>query len=1057
MKRLWQILAPVYPGEWNRYLCLTALIFLGKLNYDLIETLGFSKFLDHIGVHGLPWLYLALAFVTMLVIGSMTLVLKSLSRPQLMVGSYLLFALAFLLLRLMLQRSALTVAGYATLYLFVTMYQDVTNFTFLVIAGDYLDARQSKRLLPMISSFGIVGGIAGSFAAAWSVRLLARAGLRGEDLLYVAAAVVLLQVPVFWRLYRREPTGDQSQAEEESTAKGASGAVKTVFGMSILRAFTLGSVMVGLAAVCIDVAFAAAVKGAYAGDGLQVFYGYFKAYFKIASVFLQYFVSGALLRGLGIPGSMFIVPGVFLSIFGTFLVRFDVLTTTIAKVVSKITRTNLAKPAEKAFFSLFARDQRDQIQAFNKGVCKPVGEVFGALVLIAVVLAWPPVDGNLSDQGRQVVCAVGLGSALVYLAATVGLKARFRRDLRRLLRRESASIGLLRLLSRAPGRVARATLPWHSPEAVRPAHLAVMVRMALHKGLDPAAEADLLASVSKWPVEHRVALCEALPGLQRERAWGLLQCLVADRDREVQMAACRALARWPGAGIEVVWPEDPGADPRLAFWRKYLGGDRRAAILEGLRGEAREEALRALRMSPERALLEAADDVAAESLELAAEVGRLRVLAAPSRRSTAGVCLEMPAAPAIATLGPEYWAAAGACLEAWWRRGDDHWRSELAVHLTELEDERLRALAVDWLHTPVHRLASVLQDVIVASGVGHDWLEGAVDRSLAKIGCLDAVAAIAGGREDRVPAGRFLARWCGDQAGAEKRRLLRLLALLLPTAPLRELPLVLAPPRGAAVAPSRQRANALELLEEVVDRRLARRVTPLFEESASACGQAEAVAELVEDVLARNNAVGAFALVAWEQERTGVLGDGDAAQGSRARLRAVAAELLAEAADPGRTAMDALEKVAALDAMELFRELPSSTLLALAELARERCYEAGQPLFRQGDAGDRLCLILEGTVAVERHERDELRKVAELGRGDSLGEMALLEAVERSADARSVTGCRCLEIEAREFQALLWEEPAIAINATRVLSARLRRTSGELALLGDGLPPSREE
>ena len=40
----------MYPGEWNRYLCLTALIFLGKLNYDLLETLGFSKFLDQIGV-----------------------------------------------------------------------------------------------------------------------------------------------------------------------------------------------------------------------------------------------------------------------------------------------------------------------------------------------------------------------------------------------------------------------------------------------------------------------------------------------------------------------------------------------------------------------------------------------------------------------------------------------------------------------------------------------------------------------------------------------------------------------------------------------------------------------------------------------------------------------------------------------------------------------------------------------------------------------------------------------------------------------------------------------
>jgi hypothetical protein len=250
------------------------------------------------------------------------------------------------------------------------------------------------------------------------------------------------------------------------------------------------------------------------------------------------------------------------------------------------------------------------------------------------------------------------------------------------------------------------------------------------------------------------------------------------------------------------------------------------------------------------------------------------------------------------------------------------------------------------------------------------------------------------------------------------------------------------------VVAGRQRANALELLEDAADHRLARRVTPLFEGSAAVSQEEVSVAELVEDVIARGDPIGAFALITWDRERPGVLADRGVPEGARERLSGIAAELLVETEEFGRPAMDALEKVEALDAMELFRELPSSTLLALAELARERSYEAGQCLFRQGDAGDRLVLILDGTVAVQRHEDQELRTVAELGRGDSLGEMALLELVERSADARCVQDCRCLEINARDFHALLWEEPAIAINATRVLSARLRQTSGELAIKG---------
>ena len=62
--------------------------------------------------------------------------------------------------------------------------------------------------------------------------------------------------------------------------------------------------------------------------------------------------------------------------------------------------------------------------------------------------------------------------------------------------------------------------------------------------------------------------------------------------------------------------------------------------------------------------------------------------------------------------------------------------------------------------------------------------------------------------------------------------------------------------------------------------------------------------------------------------------------------------------------------------------------------------------------------------------------------------MALLDHQERSADALCLEPCRCLELDFDDFQALLWEEPAIAINMNRVLSRRLRQTGSDMAIRG---------
>ena len=73
-----------------------------------------------------------------------------------------------------------------------------------------------------------------------------------------------------------------------------------------------------------------------------------------------------------------------------------------------------------------------------------------------------------------------------------------------------------------------------------------------------------------------------------------------------------------------------------------------------------------------------------------------------------------------------------------------------------------------------------------------------------------------------------------------------------------------------------------------------------------------------------------------------------------------------------------------------------------------------------------------------------------IGEGDIVGEIALLDGKERTADATAVSDCEMLVIERRSFLPFLEQHPLVATRLLVALCARLRRTTEQvedLALL----------
>lgn len=108
-----------------------------------------------------------------------------------------------------------------------------------------------------------------------------------------------------------------------------------------------------------------------------------------------------------------------------------------------------------------------------------------------------------------------------------------------------------------------------------------------------------------------------------------------------------------------------------------------------------------------------------------------------------------------------------------------------------------------------------------------------------------------------------------------------------------------------------------------------------------------------------------------------------------------------------------------LRAVPLFAELSESDLAAIESRSTVVQLAAGEPLFAEGDAGERAYVISEGEIEITKRtgERDVLLAVRKPG--EVIGEMALVQDAPRSASARAKTDSRLIAIPKAEIDALM--------------------------------------
>jgi CRP/FNR family cyclic AMP-dependent transcriptional regulator len=130
----------------------------------------------------------------------------------------------------------------------------------------------------------------------------------------------------------------------------------------------------------------------------------------------------------------------------------------------------------------------------------------------------------------------------------------------------------------------------------------------------------------------------------------------------------------------------------------------------------------------------------------------------------------------------------------------------------------------------------------------------------------------------------------------------------------------------------------------------------------------------------------------------------------------------------------------------LFQALDEEGASALRAGVVEVRLARGDRLFDEGDAGDRLYVILDGKIKLTRAAADGRENLLSvLGPGEMFGELSLFDPRPRTASAVAVTDARLAALAHDSLRAWLTGRPDVAMHLLRALAQRLRRTNDVMA------------
>ncbi len=146
--------------------------------------------------------------------------------------------------------------------------------------------------------------------------------------------------------------------------------------------------------------------------------------------------------------------------------------------------------------------------------------------------------------------------------------------------------------------------------------------------------------------------------------------------------------------------------------------------------------------------------------------------------------------------------------------------------------------------------------------------------------------------------------------------------------------------------------------------------------------------------------------------------------------------------------LSAIEKVIFLKEVPFFQGMTVEQLRVLANVCEEEFFPEDARLFKKGDPGGTLYVVVSGCVAIEQEKRPgSVVRIAAIEPHSYLGEADFFDNNCRTNSARAIQDTLTLKLRREPLIALARQYPDLSLELINVLSERLREANSRIAEL----------
>src|SRR5210317_293213 len=398
----------IYEEEARLFIWSACLLFFINVSQSLLNNYAETAFLKRFGVEYLPIMTAINAIVTFVLLSGLGGYLSRIRSDRVVTGSLVVSAGLIGVMRFIVPFEISLI--YPLLYILKTQFVVLMAFVFWNLANDLFSARQSKRLFPLITTGGILGGILGSLATPIIIRFT-----QADNLLLVFPFLAILGAFCTLRLTKAFP-GTPLQEKPKTGEKKSTMLDELRKVGPMIKTSTLAQVLLVLTLVpnivipVINYQFSFVIDQTFSTEaGMIDFYSYFRGAQNTISLIISLFV-GRIYGRFGLPVALMFHPANYLIAFAAYLFQFNIFSAVYADTSVNVLRKTINTPATSALYGLLLPKDRAILRSFLRGTVVRVGILFGSgLLLVANEFIQPRYLSLLAIA----FCTVWLGSTFI--------------------------------------------------------------------------------------------------------------------------------------------------------------------------------------------------------------------------------------------------------------------------------------------------------------------------------------------------------------------------------------------------------------------------------------------------------------------------------------------------------------------------------------------------------------------------------------------------------------------------------------------------------------------